>query len=687
MHTKYIVKQNDIKDCGICCLESIIKYYNGYIPLETLRLDTKTNNNGTTAYNLIKTAKKYGFNALGKKIKDIDDKDIILPAIAHITTKKGINHFVVIYKITKNNIHIMDPSKGYKTINKNEFKKEWNNIILIFKPYKEIPLYKIKNNIKQLIIEILLQEKDLIAKIFLNNITITILSIILSYHLKISINTLETNYTNRIISITIIFLILNILKLYYTYLKNNLSIYLNKNINLKLIPDFLSHIINLPLNVIKSRTTGEILTRIQDLNNIKNLFSEVLIHIILDILLIISSSIFLYSVNKELFFILCIISLLLVLLSIIVNPIINRKINDNIDLETEFNSNVSETIDSLESIKNLNLVSKKYSNLEDTYTMYESNTFEFSKFINILETINSSIYNIGLFIITSYSIYLITQNKLTLIELITFNSLLNYQIDPIKEILSLLPKYYHIKLSYNKISEFLNITKEESKKETPFQNGNIVFNNISYSYNNYEDVIKNLSLSIKENTHYLVKGSSGTGKSTLFKMLNHNINDYQGNITIKDINIKDYSLTTLRQNILYVSQKEKIFSDTIYNNITLNKKIPITKLNTVLKITKVDEIINKKTLRLDTYLYDSGSNLSGGERQRIILARSILYNPKILILDESLSEIDKTTELEILSNIDKYLVKTTIIYISHSNTNYFNNIINLENLNEQNILT
>ena len=80
-------------------------------------------------------------------------------------------------------------------------------------------------------------------------------------------------------------------------------------------------------------------------------------------------------------------------------------------------------------------------------------------------------------------------------------------------------------------------------------------------------------------------------------MLNHNINDYQGNITIKDINIKDYSLTTLRQNILYVSQKEKIFSDTIYNNITLNKKIPITKLNTVLKITKVDEIINKKTLR------------------------------------------------------------------------------------------
>ena len=118
MQTKYIVKQNDTRDCGICCLESIIKYYNGYIPLEILRLDTNTNNNGTTAYNLIKTAKKYGFNALGKRINKLNEKEIILPAIAHITTKKGLNHFVVIYKINKNTVTIMDPAKGFIKLKK-----------------------------------------------------------------------------------------------------------------------------------------------------------------------------------------------------------------------------------------------------------------------------------------------------------------------------------------------------------------------------------------------------------------------------------------------------------------------------------------------------------------------------------------------------------------------------------------
>ena len=171
------------------------------------------------------------------------------------------------------------------------------------KPLKKLPLFKIKNNLKELLIELLIKEKSLIIKIFLNSIIITIISIVLSYHLKISISTLEQSSKNVIVLITIVFFIINILKIYFTAIKNNLSIYLNKNINLRLIPDFINHIINLPLNVIKSRTTGEILTRVQELNNIKNLFTEVLIYVILDILLVLTSSIFLYLINKELFFV------------------------------------------------------------------------------------------------------------------------------------------------------------------------------------------------------------------------------------------------------------------------------------------------------------------------------------------------------------------------------------------------
>ena len=122
MKKEFIVKQNDIRDCGICCLLSVIKYYKGYIPLERLRLDTRTDRNGTTAFNLINTAIKYGFNACGKKI-DVLDSNLILPAIAHLEYENGLNHFVVIYKVTKDYVYIMNPAKGYEKKSLDDFKK------------------------------------------------------------------------------------------------------------------------------------------------------------------------------------------------------------------------------------------------------------------------------------------------------------------------------------------------------------------------------------------------------------------------------------------------------------------------------------------------------------------------------------------------------------------------------------
>ncbi len=677
MKTKFIVRQQDAKDCGVCCLESIIKYYGGFVPLERLRAETRTDINGTTAYHLIKTAEKYGFTALGKKNVKLDDKNLILPAIAYVITDKGMNHFVVIYRISKNYVTIMDPAKGLKTIKKEEFTRIWTNIILLFKPFKKIPYFELKYKLKDLFMDILIKERKLIFKTIFITFIITVLSLISTYFLKIAISSIENSYLNTTLFIIFIYFFVYIFKVYFEYIRTDLTIYLNKDIDLLLIPEFISHIVNLPLDIINSRTSGEILTRVRDLNNIKDLFSDIFITIILDLFLTISSIYLLYSINSHLFFILCIVAILYIIAGLFTNPMINKIINDNIDLETEFNKTVSEKISSLESIKNLCLTNVTNSILEEKYCAYEENTFFHTKQLNFFLTIKQSINEIGVFILTSIGLYLISQNKLSLISLITFTSLLSYFIDPIKNTIDLLPKFSLINLSFDRITEYINLEEEALGTKVPFKTGDIVFKNITYSYDDINNILDNISLTIPKNSHVIIKGHTGCGKSTLIKMINRTINDYQGNITIADINIKDYSLITLRSNILYVSQREKIFNDTILNNIVLNHHISEKELNKVLKITKVDEIINKKSLRLESILYDEGYNLSGGERQRIILARSILRHPKILLLDESLSEIDRVSEKEILKSLDEYLTDTTIIYISHTNTDYFNTVIEM----------
>lgn len=680
MQKNLIVKQHDLRDCGVCCLASIIKYYKGNIPLEKLKLDTKTGKNGTSALHLIKAARKYGFESLGQKIANENYEKIVLPAIAHVVLKNGLNHFVVLYKVNKKDVLLMDPAKGFVKMKKEEFQKIWTNIIVVLKPINKLPVIVVHNTLKQLFIKIVKNEKNTFAKLLGFSLLITLLSIATSYFLKFTTNSIENHPMNITFLIIGSFLFLNILKVYVNYIKNEFIIYLNKNIDLQVTLDFIRHIFNLPLYVVKNKSSGEILKRAQELSSIKELFTEIVINLILNLVLIVSSAFFLFQINNQLFFILCIMVILYFMIGVFYTPMINKKLDDIIDSETEYNSVLMENIESIESLKNLNITKKAEEKVEKSFVSYCRENLSYMRFFNLYNTIKSSIYEIGLFLTTAFGVVLIAENKLSLISLITFNTLLTYFLSPVEEILNLIPKYELIKVSFNKINEFLNIEKETLGKKEKFYPGDIKFEQITYSYDNYKNIVENKTFLIKEKEHILISGDSGCGKSTLCKMLCRNIDDYIGNITIHNMNIKDYSLNTIKENIIYVSQRETLFTDSIKNNITLNKVVSMKELNQIIKVTELDKILDKKALRLDSLLLDSGFNLSGGERQRIVLARALLKKPKILILDESLSELDETSEKHILTNLKVFLQNTTLIYVSHNHTNYLKNKIEMDSV-------
>lgn len=673
MKKDYIVRQFDLKDCGVCSLASIIKYYKGYIPMETLRIDTNTTKDGTNAYNLIKAAKKYGLNGIGKKLNNLEENKIF-PAIAHLRLSNGLEHFVVIYSINKKYVKIMDPAIGFIKKSREEFNKEWTNTLLIFVPYKEIPIIKKNKTTLSIIYNILLKENKLLKKLTIYSFIIIILSLILSYYFKVLSSSITTNYINTTIIIMIFFIILNIIKIYISYIKNEYAIYIEKNIDLNLITEFIIHIFKLPLNVIKSRTSGEIITRINELYNVKTLFIELISNIIPNILLSIISIYFLCSTSNILFFILCIIALLYIIIGIISSPILYQKTNDNIEYETEFNSNLVEKIDGIESIKNINKVDYFIETLCNKYTNFKRNNLSYRKYINKTLYYKNIVYELGSTIITSIGFILIINNKLTLINLITFNFLYPFFINPIMDIVDMLPTFYYIKLSIIKITEFYQ-TEQEKENKMEFTNGDIKISNLSYYYNDLNPCINNKSFNIKEKEHVHLIGPSGCGKSTLCKIINGTLNDYNGKVTINGTNIKDINYKLLKSNIIYVSQNENIFTDTLINNIQLDDKINEADLKEILYITDLNKVLDKKELRLNTHLFSDSTNLSGGERQRILLARALARKPKVLILDESLSELDKKSELSILRKLNRYCKDTTIIYISHNKTRYFKRTI------------
>jgi ATP-binding cassette subfamily B protein len=232
------------------------------------------------------------------------------------------------------------------------------------------------------------------------------------------------------------------------------------------------------------------------------------------------------------------------------------------------------------------------------------------------------------------------------------------------------------------------LSLEEENNYTDMSNitvidGDISINNLSYSYDNKNYLIKDFYLDIKKGEKVVICAPSGSGKSTLAKLLVRYLDVPKNMIYIDSKDINDYNLWTIRENITYVSQEELLFTDSIYNNLTIKNTCDIKKIDDICKKTLIDEITSARSTDYNMLLEENGSNISGGERQRIILARALLKESKIYILDESFSEIDVERERIIINNIKKDFKDNTFIVISHryDNNDLYDKVINLKEIN------
>lgn len=674
-----IVRQQDEKDCGVCSLLSIIRYYKGNVPLEQLRLDARTNNEGTTALNLVLASQKYGFDAVGMKVENLNDIKR-LPAIAHLNLKKGYSHYVVIEKVTKDKIILMDPAKGKVVKFLWEFQKEWSGVVLIFYPKQKIMVLKNDVTLFTIFKKVFISEKNLIKIIVLVSFLLTIFTIALGYYFQmfnsLYLNKYPINYLKVLV---LVFAIFTCFKLFLTYYRSYLENHLNKNIDCLITSDFLKHLFNLPLNVITSRKSGEILSRVNELTSIKGLITEIFITYTLDFLIVVITTFLLIRISSKLFLILFLTTIFYLFVGIITKKSIFEKAYQNISIESEFNNTVLENIKMINSIKNLDAVDGTLNKIERKLTHYLYDTYKVNTILNKINIFKVSCYEIGFFLINTFGFYFVYEGIINIVDLITFNTLLNLYFEPLKNIVDSIPKYSFMKASITKINDFLGVRAEILGEEASTDGYDISINNLNYSYNKYQNVLKSVNLNIKEGEFVLLQGASGSGKSTLCSILNKYITDYTGDILFGTMNYKDLSIKTIRDNIVYVGQNENIFTGSIKENITFGNKVSDLNFDKICKICKVDDVANKKTFRYESLIGSDEGNISGGEKQRIILARAVLKDFNVLILDEALSEVDIKLELEILKSIRENYKDKTIIYISHKKySNIFDKVINME---------
>ena len=674
------VKQEGVKDCGAASLQMIIKYYHGFINLESIREITKTTKEGTNAYNLICAANKIGFSAKGVKceLDDITDKNVILPCIANITLDNSYLHFIVIYEINVKGKYLIigDPSDKIKKVSFEYFRKVFNNVLIILSPIKVLPIEK-KVNIYSFIFNVIKMHGSLLKQLLIISILITLFSIIGSFFVQYMIDGINNQSKDNIYLIFYIFFSIGLIKIISDYFRNKILIYINQRLDLNLIVDNFFAIIKLPYHYFKNRTTGEVISRFNDLASVRDIISKIFLSICIELPLAIIALIIMYLINSTLFLIsLCMLIIYLFIIIISKNKY-HTHINNVQKAKSSVNSYMVESLHAFETLKGLHIEDKVNDNFEKKYVGLLRSIFNYQNFCFLFNFLKEFVNTIGFYLIVLFGSFHVIEGNMSLGSLLTFNSLLTFFLEPIRNVIDLDSSLNEAKNALRRVLELIIIKEDKGIIDTKIK-GDIEFKNLTYTYDNRNDVLKDINLKIKSGSKVVVVGKSGSGKSTLFKLLMKYHDVEMGKIFINNIDINNYKNDCFNS-ILYLCQNENLLTDTVYNNINIENSDNLMFLK-VCKNCYVDEIISKSNLGYNMILEENGYNISGGERQRIILARTLLKPFNILIIDEGTNQIDINLERIILKNIFKLYKHKTIIFITHrlDNIDLFDNLIELE---------
>ncbi len=458
-----------------------------------------------------------------------------------------------------------------------------------------------------------------------------------------------------------------ILGIWQNYLFSKIS----QQIVYKLREDILSHLKKLDLKDYEKFTSAKISSLlIVDIETIDNFLSASISKFIISVLTVIFVGIVLLMIDWR-----------LALFILILNPIIiffTTKLARNVGkikqkentLTQIFSEALNETLDFYEQVRVSNKGKHFFDNLFKKAKDIKDTAIEFRYKSDASAKFSFLLFLTGFEIFRATGILMVIYSGLSIGLMLAVFGYLWVIMTPIQEIINIQYAYHNAKVALDRINELfkLKIEKDYPPKINPFKDketNELKVENLWFSYDGKKDVLKGINLTFKEGEQSAIIGASGSGKSTLAKLLVGFYQPNRGDIKVDGVSYKDIGLHTIRENIFLVLQNPTLFNNTIRYNLTFGEDIGQERLSKAIEISQLQSVISKLKDGLDTKIGKGGVNLSGGERQRISIARMVVKNPNIVILDESTSALDSLTEDKLFVKLQEYLKDKTTIIIAH----------------------
>ena len=680
----YCIKQHDITDCGAACLATISKQ-NGYkIGITKIREVAGTDKQGTNAFGVIKAAEQLGFSAKGVKgNKEAFFSEFPLPCIAHVIVDGNLLHYVVIHKITKKQVIIADPAVGIVKLTPEEFfgevheegkppKYQWSGVLILLVKNETFHKGDETKGLFSRFFHLLIPQKNLLLHIFAASLMYTVLGILAAFYFQELLDSvLPDGLKKTLMTLSIGVILLNAFKVLLNAFRSHLLLYLSQKLDIALLLGYYRHVLELPMSFFGTRKVGEIISRFNDAGKVRDAISGATLTIMIDTLMAVAGGIILYIQNAKLFGITVIMIVLYIVIVACFQKWYEKLNRQQMEDNAQLTSYMVESLNGIQTVKAYNAERKANRETEIKFVKLLKSIFQLSWVNNLQSSLKIFVELIGGVVILWAGGISVINGEMTMGALITFQSLLAYFLDPVRNLIDLQPQMQTAVVAADRLGDILDLEAEKDENEYKKMSqgslcGDIEFKHVNFRYGTRKPVLEDITIKIQMGQKVAFVGESGSGKTTLSKLLLNLYSPESGEILINGNNIQDIQIEKLREKVAYIPQETFLFSGSIFENLTLGlDDATMDDIIEASKLAQAHQFINELPLRYETRLEENGTNLSGGQRQRLAIARAMLKKPDILILDEATSNLDAVTERALDQTINEYCKNKTTIFIAH----------------------
>lgn len=659
-------EQSEHSECGLACTTMVLNYYDDNVTLNHLRDVYGVPKGGNTLTNLNQILMDRGIETKAIRVLELDIlEEQTTPTICFWEER----HYIVLEKLTAKEATILDPASGRKKIKRAEFEASFSNIALILTDVDvTITQRKKKKNATWTILkEILTNQRAKVALFIALTLLIQMVTIAIPRLTQTIIDNSTVAVTNIVqIGSTIVILFI---AYYLLQVARGLVLIVLENLfDLTLMKAFMKKIIHLPLRFFVNRSTGDLIFRANLSVIIQQIMSQRMLTISVDFLFVFIYLILMINLSLKLTLIAIFGAFMMGAISVVNSKRVQSITNKELIAQSKVQRILVELFEGMETVKSSGSEQQFYTKWRNEFKNQIMLRAEKNRFSTWVRTIQTSIQFILPIVLIYVGLFQVTQGQVTLGELISFNALSGAFIAPIVTVFDSYTEFLLLRSYFGKLNEILEAKDNPrlvNEGEQISEIDSVTVEDVSFKYSYFEEeILHSVSFQIERGDKVAIVGKSGSGKSTLLKLLAGLYDTTSGQIKFNDVDLKQIDDTSLKSSISIVNQKPTIFNASLYENIVLNQtEAPEGRIEQAIFDSRVDEIIMNLPLGLETQISEGGMNLSGGQMQRISIARALVKETSLLLMDEPTSSLDNISENFIMNRLKTY--DFTCIIVAH----------------------